>query len=242
MLCPTTQHHILCALYFYIILRGQKLGFKFLFYLRNIAESRPIQTKQKFENAETWWRLICLQNYCDVVMSHDSAQVPVRRANMSNAVWKLWVQFSFVSAFKIVEFKYNVAIYLFIYSFIYLFVNLPVGAQLILLHLIGAQMTLAAFQEQFSFKFLPKTVIRQFWRSQCAWQRVPDPWSTHRKGTRTGSHCSRPRYSQFQMHRRTQKPTTRNRRNSDAVIGEVDGGATMETFVDQGGHLECHPP
>ena len=123
-----------------------------------------------------------------------------------------------------------------------LFVNLPVGAQLILLHLRGAQMTLAAFQEQFSFKFLPKTVIRQFWRSQCAWQRVPDPWSTHRKGTRTGSHCSCPRYSQFQMRRRTQKPTTRNRRNSDAVIGEVDGSATMETFVDQGGHLECHPP
>ena len=28
---------------------------------------------------------------------------------------------------------------------------------------------------------------------------------------------------------------------SDAVIGEVDGSATMETFVDQGGHLECHP-
>ena len=95
-------------------------------------------------------------------------------------------------------------------------------------------MTLVAFQEQFSFKFLPKTVIRQFWRSQCAWQRVPDPWSTHRKGTRTGSHCSRPRYRQFQMRRRTQKPTTRNRRNSDAVIGEVDGSATMETFVDQG--------
>ena len=103
-------------------------------------------------------------------------------------------------------------------------------------------MTLAAFQEQFSFKFLPKTVIRQFWRSQCAWQRVPDPWSTHRKGTRTGSHCSRPRYSQFKMRCRTQKPTTRNRRNGDAVIGEVDGSTTMETFVDQGGHLKCHPP
>ena len=37
-------------------------------------------------------------------------------------------------------------------------------------------MTLAAFQEQFSFKFLPKTVIRKFWRSQCARQRVPDRW------------------------------------------------------------------
>ena len=130
---------------------------------------------------------------------------------------------------------------LFIYLFTYLFVNLPVGAQLILLHLRGAQMTLAAFQEQFSFKFLPKTVIRQFWRSQCAWQRVPDPWSTHRNGTRTGSHCSRPRHSQFQMRHRTQKPTTRNRRNSDAVIGSVDGSATMATFVDRGGHLKCHP-
>ena len=44
------------------------------------------------------------------------------------------------------------------------------------------------------------------------------------------------------MHRRTQKPTTKTWRNSDAVIGEVDGSATMETFVDQGGHLECQPP
>ena len=123
----------------------------------------------------------------------------------------------------------------------YLFVNLQVGAQLILLHLRGAQMTLAAFQEQFSFKFLPKTVMRKFWRSRCARQRVPDRWSTHRKGTRTRSHCSCPRYSQFQMRRRTQKPTTSNRRNSDAIIGEVDWSATMEIFVDQGGHLECHP-
>ena len=103
-------------------------------------------------------------------------------------------------------------------------------------------MTLAAFQEQFSFKFLPKTVIRKFWRSQCARQRVPDRWSTHRKSTRTRSHCSCPWYSQFQMRRRTQKPTTSNRRNSDAVIGEVDGSATMKTFVDQGSHLECHSP
>ena len=116
-------------------------------------------------------------------------------------------------------------------SFIYLFVNLQVGAQLILLPLRDAQMTLAAFQEQFSFKFSPKTVIGKFWRFQCARQRVPDRWSTHRKGTRTGSHCSCPRYSKFQMHRRTQKPTTRNRRNSDAVIDEVDGSATMETPV-----------
>ena len=105
-------------------------------------------------------------------------------------------------------------------------------------------MTLAAFQGQFSFKFLPKTVIGKFWWSQCARQRVPDRWSTHMKGARTGSHCSCPRYicSQFQMRCRTQKPTSRNRRNSDAVIGEVDGCATMETFVDQGGHLECHSP
>ena len=124
----------------------------------------------------------------------------------------------------------------------YLFVNLQVGAQLILLHLRGAQMTLVAFQEQVSFKLFPKTVIGKFWRSQCARQRVPDRWSTHRKGTRTRSYCSCPRYSQFQMRRRTQKPTTSNRRNSDAVIGEVDGSAAMETFVDQGGHLECHPP
>ena len=35
----------------------------------------------------------------------------------------------------------------------------------------AVQMTLAAFQEHFSFNFLPKTVIRKFWRSQCAWQR-----------------------------------------------------------------------
>ena len=103
-------------------------------------------------------------------------------------------------------------------------------------------MTLAAFQEQFSFKFLPKTVIRKFWRSQCERQRVPDRWSTHRKSTRTRSHCSCSWYSQFQMRRQTQKPTTSNQRNSDAVIGEVDGSATMETFVDQGGHLECHSP
>ena len=103
-------------------------------------------------------------------------------------------------------------------------------------------MTLAAFQEHFSFKFFSETVIKKFWQSQCARQRVPDRWSTNRKGARTGSHCSCPRYSQFQMRRRTQKPTTSNRRNRDAVIGEVDGSATMETFVDQGGHLECHSP
>ena len=103
-------------------------------------------------------------------------------------------------------------------------------------------MTLVAFQEQVSFKLFPKTVIGKFWRSQCARQRVPDRWSTHRKGTRTRSYCSCPRYSQFQMRRRTQKPTTSDRRNSDAVVGEVDGSAAMETFVDQGGHLECHPP
>ena len=131
---------------------------------------------------------------------------------------------------------------LFKFELINLFVNLQVRAQLILLHLRGAQMTLAAFQEQFSFKFLPKTVIRKFWRSQCARQQVPDRWSTHRKSTRTRSHCSCPRYSQFQMSSRTQKLTTSNRQNSDAVIGEVDRGATMKTFVDQGGHLECHSP
>ena len=56
----------------------------------------------------------------------------------------------------------------FIYLFIYLFVNLQVGAQLILLHLRGAQTTLAAFQKHVSFKFHPKTVIKKFWRSQCA--------------------------------------------------------------------------
>ena len=41
----------------------------------------------------------------------------------------------------------------------YLFVNLQVGAQLILLQFKGADMTLAPFREQFSFKFLPKTVM-----------------------------------------------------------------------------------
>ena len=47
------------------------------------------------------------------------------------------------------EFDFGQSLYIsfFIYLFIYLFVNLP--AQL---HLRGAQMTLAAFQEQFSFK------------------------------------------------------------------------------------------
>ena len=45
-----------------------------------------------------------------------------------------------------------------------LFVNLQVGAQLKLLYIRGAQVTPTAFQEQFNFKFLPKTVyIRKFW-------------------------------------------------------------------------------
>ena len=128
-------------------------------------------------------------------------------------------------------------------NFNYLFIRKFTSRRtIIIVHLRGTQMTLAAFQEHFSFKFLPKTVIRKFWQSQFARHRVPVSWSTHRKGTRTRSHCSCLRYHQFQMRRRTQKTTTRNRRNSDAVIGEVDGCATMETFVDQGDHLECHLP
>ena len=48
-----------------------------------------------------------------------------------------------------------------IYLFIYLFVDLQVGAQLILLHLRGAQMTLVAFQEQVSFKFFSENSYRK---------------------------------------------------------------------------------
>ena len=53
--------------------------------------------------------------------------------------------------------------------------------------------TIAAFQEEFSFKFLPETrLVRDI-------KRVSDRWSTRRKGTRANSYCSRPRYGQFQM-------------------------------------------
>ena len=61
-----------------------------------------------------------------------------------------------------------------IYLF-YLFVNL----QLILLHL--RYTNDSAHQEQFSFQFLTKTVIREFWQSRCALQQVLDRWTTHKK-------------------------------------------------------------
>ena len=55
------------------------------------------------------------------------------------------------------------------------------------------------------------------------------------------SYCPSPRQSQFQMHQRAQIMTTRNRRNSDTVIGKVGWSATVVLFADQGSsYFDCY--
>ena len=107
------------------------------------------------------------------------------------------VRFS-VSAFQ------NIAISVRFFGFIYLFANLHVGAQLIRYCIAEAHLhiydTITAFQEEMknsrSFKFLPETgLVRDINEPSNEFQ------TTRRKGTRTKSHCSRPRYSKFQMRR-----------------------------------------
>ena len=107
-------------------------------------------------------------------------------------------------------------------------------------------MTLSASARtiQFYSFFRRQTVIRKFWRAQYARQRCSRPL-VHTQERHAESEVIVLVRSTviFQMRRRKAKTDDQEIDETvDAVIGEVDGCVSMETFADQGGHLSNWQP